>query len=70
MKQISRMTLKSSMRRALLLLSALGTAGAMLAAPIIARLNAEITKVLSQAEVKQELLQQGAYAVTTTPEQA
>jgi tripartite-type tricarboxylate transporter receptor subunit TctC len=38
--------------------------------PIIARLNAEITKVLSLPEVKQELLQQGAYSVTTTPEQA
>lgn len=38
--------------------------------PIIARLNAEITKVLSMPEVKQELLQQGAYTVTSTPEQA
>jgi tripartite-type tricarboxylate transporter receptor subunit TctC len=37
---------------------------------IIARLNAEITKVLSMPEVKQDLLQQGAYAVTSTPEQA
>ena len=37
---------------------------------IIARLNAEITKVLSMPEVKQELLQQGAYTVTSTPEQA
>lgn len=38
--------------------------------PIINRLNAELTKVLSLPEVKQELLQQGAYTVTTTPEQA
>ena len=38
--------------------------------PIIARLNAEITKVLSMPEVKQELLQQGAYTVTSTPEQS
>lgn len=58
------------MRRALLLLSALGTAGPMLAAPGIARVNAEITRVLSQAEVKLELLLEGAYTVTTTPEQA
>lgn len=38
--------------------------------PIIDRLNAEITKILLKPEVQEQLLNQGAYAVTTTPEQA
>lgn len=37
---------------------------------IIVRLNAEITKLLMIPEVKAQLLAQGAYTVTTTPEQA
>jgi tripartite-type tricarboxylate transporter receptor subunit TctC len=38
--------------------------------PIIDRLNSEITKILQKPEVQAQLLDQGAYAVTTTPEQA
>ncbi len=37
---------------------------------IINRLNAEITKLLTLQEVKDQLLAQGAFSVTTTPEQA
>ena len=37
---------------------------------IVARLNAEIVKLLALPEVKEQLLAQGAYTVTTTPEQA
>ncbi|MEO8653548.1 MAG: tripartite tricarboxylate transporter substrate binding protein [Ramlibacter sp.] len=37
---------------------------------IITRLNSEITKLLSLPEVKEQLLAQGAFSVTTTPEQA
>lgn len=37
---------------------------------IIIRLNSEITKLLALPEVKEQLLSQGAFAVTTTPEQA
>ena len=37
---------------------------------IIIRLNAEITKLLTLPDVKAQLLAQGAYTVTTTPEQA
>ena len=39
-------------------------------APIIARLNAEIQKVLAMPEAQEQLLQQGAYAVKMTPEQS
>ncbi|MFA6168972.1 MAG: tripartite tricarboxylate transporter substrate binding protein [Gemmatimonadaceae bacterium] len=39
-------------------------------APIIARLNAEIQKILSTPEAQEQLLQQGAYAVKMTPEQS
>jgi tripartite-type tricarboxylate transporter receptor subunit TctC len=38
--------------------------------PIVDRLNAELTKILAKPEVQEQLLAQGAYAVTTTPEQA
>ena len=38
-------------------------------APIVAKLNAEITKVMRQPEVRKQLADQGAEAVTTTPEQ-
>jgi len=38
--------------------------------PIIERLNAEIQKILATPEAQEQLLQQGAYAVNTTPEQA
>ncbi|HET7730134.1 MAG TPA: tripartite tricarboxylate transporter substrate binding protein [Usitatibacter sp.] len=38
--------------------------------PIIERLNAEIQKILATPEAQEQLLQQGAYAVMTTPEQA
>ncbi len=38
--------------------------------PIIDKLNAEITRILAKPEVQEQLLNQGAYAVTTTPEQA
>ena len=37
---------------------------------IVARLNSEITRLLGQPEVQAQLLAQGAYSVTTTPEQA
>ncbi len=37
---------------------------------IVARLNAEILKLVALPEVKEQLLAQGAYAVSTTPEQA
>ena len=37
---------------------------------IVARLNAEILKLLALPEVKEQLLAQGAYTVTTTPDQA
>jgi tripartite-type tricarboxylate transporter receptor subunit TctC len=38
--------------------------------PIIDRLNAELAKILATPEAQEQLLQQGAYAVQTTPEQA
>jgi tripartite-type tricarboxylate transporter receptor subunit TctC len=38
--------------------------------PVIDRLNAELAKILATAEAQEQLLQQGAYAVNTTPEQA
>jgi tripartite-type tricarboxylate transporter receptor subunit TctC len=38
--------------------------------PIVERLNAEIRKILATPEAQEQLLQQGAYAVNTTPEQA
>ncbi len=38
--------------------------------PIVDRLSAEITKILQKPEVQEQLLNQGAYAVSTTPEQA
>jgi len=38
--------------------------------PIIERLNAEIAKILATPEAQAQLLDQGAYAVQTTPEQA
>ena len=38
--------------------------------PVIDRLNAELVKVLETPEVKAKLLEQGAYAEHTTPEQA
>jgi tripartite-type tricarboxylate transporter receptor subunit TctC len=38
--------------------------------PIIDRLNAEVAKVLATPEAQEQLLQQGAYAVQTTPDQA
>jgi tripartite-type tricarboxylate transporter receptor subunit TctC len=38
--------------------------------PIIDKLNAEIQKALAKPEVQQQLLDQGAYATPTTPEQA
>ena len=37
---------------------------------IITRLNAEITKLLQLPDVKEQLLAQGAFAVTTSPDQA
>jgi tripartite-type tricarboxylate transporter receptor subunit TctC len=37
---------------------------------IIERLNREVAKVLQLAEVKEKLLQQGAFATSTTPEEA
>jgi tripartite-type tricarboxylate transporter receptor subunit TctC len=33
-------------------------------------LNTEITRLLATSEVKEQLLSQGAFSVTTTPEQA
>ena len=38
--------------------------------PIIDRLNAELQKILATPEAQAQLLDQGAYAVQTTPEQA
>ena len=38
--------------------------------PIIARLNTELVKVLQLPDVKEKLLQQGAFSTSTTPEQA
>jgi len=38
--------------------------------PVIDKLNAEIQKALAKPEVQQQLLDQGAYATPTTPEQA
>lgn len=38
--------------------------------PIIARLNTELVKVLQLPDVKEKLLQQGAFSTATTPEQA
>ena len=38
-------------------------------APVVARLNAEIAKVMRQPEVRKQLADQGAEAVSTTPEQ-
>jgi tripartite-type tricarboxylate transporter receptor subunit TctC len=38
--------------------------------PIIDRLNGEIQKILAKPEVQAQLLDQGAYATPTTPEQA
>ena len=38
--------------------------------PILARLNAEIKKVMQEADVKESLLAQGVIATTTTPEEA
>jgi tripartite-type tricarboxylate transporter receptor subunit TctC len=37
--------------------------------PIVDRLNAELVKILQQPDVKEELLKQGAFAISTTPEQ-
>ncbi|HEX4942817.1 MAG TPA: tripartite tricarboxylate transporter substrate binding protein [Usitatibacteraceae bacterium] len=39
-------------------------------APIIARLNAELQKILATPEAQEQLLQQGAYAVQMSPEQS
>jgi tripartite-type tricarboxylate transporter receptor subunit TctC len=38
--------------------------------PIVDRLNAELQKILATPEAQAQLLEQGAYAVQTTPEQA
>jgi tripartite-type tricarboxylate transporter receptor subunit TctC len=38
--------------------------------PIIDRLNSELAKILATPEAQAQLLEQGAYAVQTTPEQA
>ncbi len=38
--------------------------------PIIDRLNAELAKILATPEAQQQLLDQGAYAVQTSPDQA
>jgi tripartite-type tricarboxylate transporter receptor subunit TctC len=38
--------------------------------PVIDRLNAELAKILAMPEAQAQLLEQGAYAVQTTPEQA
>ena len=38
--------------------------------PVVDRLNAELAKILATPEAQEQLLQQGAYAVQTTPEQA
>nr|WP_194723730.1 tripartite tricarboxylate transporter substrate binding protein [Noviherbaspirillum malthae] len=37
--------------------------------PIVDRLNAELVKILQMPEVKEQLLQQGAYAMSTSPDQ-
>ena len=37
--------------------------------PIVARLNAELVKILQQPDVKEQMLQQGAFAISSTPEQ-
>jgi tripartite-type tricarboxylate transporter receptor subunit TctC len=39
-------------------------------APIIARLNSEVQKILATPDAQEQLLQQGAYAVKMTPEQS
>jgi tripartite-type tricarboxylate transporter receptor subunit TctC len=39
-------------------------------APIVARLNAEIQKILATPEAQEQLLLQGAYAIRMTPEQS
>jgi len=39
-------------------------------APIVAKLNAEIQKILAMPEAQEQLLQQGAYAVKMSPEQS
>jgi tripartite-type tricarboxylate transporter receptor subunit TctC len=39
-------------------------------APIVAKLNAEIEKVLAMPEAQEQFLQQGAYTVKMTPEQS
>jgi tripartite-type tricarboxylate transporter receptor subunit TctC len=36
---------------------------------IVERLNGEMMKILQVPEVKEQLLQQGAYALSTTPQQ-
>ena len=38
--------------------------------PIVERLNSEIRKILATPEAQEQLLQQGAYTVNTTPDQA
>ena len=38
--------------------------------PIVARLNTELIKVMQLSDVKEKLLQQGAFSTSTTPEQA
>jgi tripartite-type tricarboxylate transporter receptor subunit TctC len=38
--------------------------------PIVERLNAELRKILATPEAQAQLLDQGAYAVNTTPEEA
>jgi tripartite-type tricarboxylate transporter receptor subunit TctC len=37
--------------------------------PVVDRLNAELVKILQMPEVKEQLLQQGAYAMSTSPDQ-
>jgi tripartite-type tricarboxylate transporter receptor subunit TctC len=39
-------------------------------APVIAKLNAEIQKILATSEAQEQLLLQGAYAIRMTPEQS
>jgi tripartite-type tricarboxylate transporter receptor subunit TctC len=39
-------------------------------APIVAKLNAEIQKILATSEAQEQLLLQGAYAIRMTPEQS
>jgi len=39
-------------------------------APVIAKLNAEIQKILAMPEAQEQLLAQGAYAVKMSPEQS